>query len=220
MMRGQSAMTHALVLDFDGVIADTEPLHFRAFQETLEPEKLAFVWADYLSTYMGFDDRDAFRTRFKNAGRKVSAEKLAGLIAKKAEAFRRLARISGVKPYPGVRELLAAAREKKIPAAICSGALRSDIEPVLEANGLKGEFALMVTADDVPASKPDPACYRLVVERLGVAPRTALAVEDSPAGIAAAKGAGLRVIAVTNSHGRDKLFGADRIVSSLTTVRL
>jgi beta-phosphoglucomutase len=213
-------MTSALIFDFDGVIVDTEPVHYRAFQEVLEPLKLGFPWEEYVGAYIGGDDRDVFRLRYRNAGKKLDDQKLAVFIAQKAAAFQRLVHVAGVKPYPGVIELIAAAEQKKIPVALCSGALRSDIEPVLKANGLEKTFAAIVTADDVAASKPDPASYRIVVEKLGLAPRTCLAIEDTPAGIQSAKGAGLKVVAVTNSHGRDKLFGADRIVNSLVGFKL
>lgn len=213
-------MTSALIFDFDGIIVNTEPLHYRAFQEVLEPLKLEFPWEEYVGAYIGGDDRDVFRLRYRNAGKKLGDPALAELIKKKAVAFQHLARVAGVKPYPGVTDLIAAAGEKKIPVALCSGALRSDIEPVLAANGLQKTFVAMVTADDVAASKPDPESYRLVVEKLSLPPRECLAIEDTPAGIQAAKGAGLKVVAVTNSYGRDKLFGADRIVNSLVGFKL
>jgi HAD superfamily hydrolase (TIGR01509 family) len=215
-------MISALIFDFDGVIADTEPIHYRAFQEVLEPEKMTFPWEEYLGMYIGFDDRDAFRERYKNSGKKVDDRKLSDLIQKKAAAFSRLVTHAGVKPYPGVVELIALAGDKKIPVALCSGALRSDIEPVLAAVGLAGAFAQVVTADDVAVSKPDPTSYKLVVQKLGrgIVARNCIAIEDTPAGIAAAKAAGLKVVAVTNSHGRDKLFRADRIVNTLVGFKL
>lgn len=213
-------MIAGLIFDFDGVIVDTEPLHHRAFEEVLAAEKMVMPWADYISLYIGFDDRDAFRARYKNSGRKLSDAKLAELIQRKAETFQRLVHATGVKAYPGVTELIARAREKKIPLALCSGALQSDIAPVLATLGLSDAFSVVVTAEDVEASKPDPACYRLTVERLGIEARRGVAIEDTPAGIRAAKGAGLKVVAVTNSHGRDKLFGADRIVNTLEGFKL
>lgn len=213
-------MIGALIFDFDGVIVNTEPIHHRAFQDVLAPENLVMPWADYVSTYIGFDDRGAFRLRYKNSGRKLDDSKLAELISRKAETFQKLVQVAGVKAYPGVVELIAKAKEKHIPVGLCSGALKSDIMPVLATLGLRESFDRIVTAEDVAASKPDPECYRMIVSQLGVQPRTAIAVEDTPAGIQSAKGAGLKVVAVTNSHGRDKLFGADRIVVTLEGFRL
>ena len=221
----KTSIASAVIFDFDGVIVDTEPLHFRAFQEVLEPEKLAFPWRDYVSTYIGFDDRDAFRTRYKNAGKKLDENRLPDLVERKAKAFHSLVTMAGAKPYPGVLELIASIAGR-LPLALCSGALRSDIAPVFRTLGLETAFDVMVTADDVHASKPDPASYKLAVERLKtrfpdrkIEAKTCVAIEDTPAGIKAAKGAGLKVIAVTNSHGRDKLFDADRIVTSVAGLK-
>ncbi len=211
----------ALIFDFDGVIADTEPLHFRAFQEVLEPEGMGYSWKEYMDQYLGFDDRDALRHRYTRAKKKLSDEQLNDLTQRKAVAFERLVACGVVKPYPGVVDLVKAQAGVR-PVAICSGAVRSDIEPVLKALGIASHFQALVTAEDVPASKPDPTCYRLAVERLGggLVGRDCVAIEDTPAGITAAKGAGLRVIAVTNTYGRDKLFGADRVVTSLAGLRV
>ncbi len=213
-------MTTAIIFDFDGVIANSEPLHHRAFEETLAPENLVMPWKDYVGTYIGYDDRGAFRLRYKNSGRKLDDAKLAELIEKKAEAFQHLLQVTGVRPYPGVLDLIARARAKGLPVGLCTGALRSDITPILASLNIADSFACIVTAEDVSAGKPDPAGYVLAVRQLGISARTSIAIEDTPAGIEAAKGAGLKVVAVTNSYGRDKLFGADRIVATLENFRL
>ncbi len=218
-------MTSAVIFDFDGVIVDTEPLHFRAFQEVLEPERLGFTWKDYVSTYIGFDDRDAFRTRYKNAGKKLDEALLPGLVERKAKAFHNLATMAGAKTYPGIVELIDSIAGR-LPLALCSGALRSDIAPFFEHYGFASKFDVMVTAEDVHVSKPDALCYKLTVKKLQekfpslkIEARHCWAIEDTPAGIKAAKGAGLKVVAVTNSHGRDKLFDADRIVTTVAGLK-
>lgn len=217
-------MLTAVIFDFDGVIVDTEPLHYRAFQEVLKPLGLGYGWEEYLATYIGFDDRDAFRTVFASAGQTMDGHRLADLIALKAHAFNRII-AGGVVPYQGVVELIRDVKEN-VPAALCSGALRCDIDPILEQLSLAGVFDAIVTADDVPASKPDPASYLLTVRRLAEAfPATVrldsasmLAIEDTPAGIASARGAGLKVLAVTNSYPAEKLTAASSIVDSLATL--
>jgi beta-phosphoglucomutase len=210
-------MPDALIFDFDGIIVNTEPLHCEAFQRVLRPLGLGFSWHDYEKDYMGSDDRDAFRDYFASVGRKVEGEELAAFIAKKAAFFIELAH--GADPFPGVVELIRSA-SKEIKVGLCSGALRSDIEPVAKRLGIRDCFSTIVTADDVSRSKPDPASYRLAVERLGVRADRAIAIEDTPAGIASAKGAGLRVLAVTNSHGAEHLDGADAAVESLDGLAL
>jgi len=217
-------MLNAVIFDFDGIIVDTEPLHYKAFQEILVPLGLGYSWEEYLETYLGFDDRDAFREAFRADGRALSDQELKNLIHGKGEAFLRIVSV-GVAPYPGVVELIRSV-SGTLPLALCSGALRSDIDPILVQLGLTDAFDTLVTADEVAASKPDPESYRLAVQRLQeifpgqVDPAASLAIEDTPAGIASATGAGLKVLAVTNSYPRERLTGACKVVGSLAGIDL
>ncbi len=216
-------MLKAVIFDFDGIIVDTEPLHYRAFQQILEPLGLGYSWDEYVGRYMGFDDRDAFVEAFAATGQQLSHDTLEQLIDRKARIFQEVI-ASGVAPYPGVVRLATELAEK-VPVALCSGALPSDILPILNLLSLEKVFSVMVTAADVAASKPDPASYRLAVERLqsafpqhGIEPATCLAIEDTPAGIASAKGAGIRVVGVTNSYPADHLTSASTVIDSLDGV--
>ena len=211
----------AVIFDFDGVIVDTEPLHYKAFQQVLIPHGLGFSWEQYVDTYMGFDDRDAFVEAFSTKGKQINHEELTQLIAAKAFVFNNIIR-SGVTPYPGVIDLIKTLHNAKTPLAICSGALQSDIMPILGMLNISDCFGLVVSADDVDKSKPDPECYRLAFEKLSahwpmsvLLPAQAVAIEDTPAGISAASNAGLQVIAVTNSYQRNYLSDACFIVDSL-----
>ena len=211
----------AVIFDFDGVIVDTEPLHYQAFQKILQPRNLGFSWNEYVQTYMGFDDRDAFREAFQQKELPLSETELEQLVAQKADIFQEVIK-AGVAPYPGVTGLIQGLYQRTIPLAICSGALRSDILPILDQLGVASCFSTIVTADDVPHSKPDPTCYRIAAEQLmTIFPDKlascdhVIAIEDTPAGITSALGAGLKVIAVTNSYPADHLKQASRIVTSL-----
>ncbi len=222
-----TSLLDAVVFDFDGVIVNSEPLHHEAFGRVLEPLGLSFGWDEYLSHYLGFDDRDAFREAFRLRGRSVGEAELRGLIDAKAQAFEELVKQKGATPFPGVLGLIRRIGEAGVPLALCSGALKRDVDPILRKLEIAGAFAAMVTADDVAVSKPDPASYRLAVERLnGAAPAQAIdaarcvAIEDTPAGIEAARGAGLRVLAISNSYPREALRGAARVVASLEEVSL
>jgi HAD superfamily hydrolase (TIGR01509 family) len=217
-------MLNAVIFDFDGIIVDTEPLHYKAFQELLVPLGLGYSWEQYLEQYLGFDDRDAFREAFRAGGRLLSDQELKALMDAKADAFQSIVSV-GVAPYPGVVELIRAI-SGTLPLALCSGALRSDIDPILVQLGLTGAFDTLVTADEVAASKPDPESYRLAVRRLQeihpgrIDAAASLAIEDTPAGIASATGAGLKVLAVTNSYPKERLAGAVKVVDSLAGVDL
>ena len=212
----------AVIFDFDGVIVDTEPLHYAAFQRTLEPLGLHFTWQEYVETYIGFDDRDAFRHVFSLKGTILGQDELHRLIEQKSAFFKDIIG-SGVSAYPGVLDLIFQLHTNKFPLAICSGALRSDIDPILAMLGISDYFDVIVTADDVAASKPDPECYQLAFQRLQSAHKNrfsidaTIAIEDTPAGISAAKAAGLIVCAVTNSYPAARLGQATFVTDSLSS---
>jgi len=218
-------MLKAVIFDFDGIIVDTEPIHFQAFQSVLQPLQLGYSWEQYLDKYIGFDDRDAFREVFASAGKLLGDSMLGELISQKAEVFERIVR-QGVQPYPGVIELIKAL-SGSLPLALCSGALKRDIFPILEQFGLEGSFDAIVTADDVQKSKPDPESYLLTYQRLvdlyhhsTIPPQECIAIEDTPAGITSAMGAGLNVIAITNSYPAERLTGALHITDTLEGVTI
>lgn len=206
-------MISAVFFDFDGIIVDSERLHWAAFNKVMQPLGKTILWPDYVETFIGFDDRDTFRHALPNLGK----TELAGLIEKKATAFQALLATDGAAALPGAVELIKNL-SGKIPLAICSGALRADILPILGKLGIEAVFEAIVTAADTHISKPDPAPYKLAAKKLGVT--SGLAIEDTPAGITSAKGAGLRVLAVTNSYQPALLTAADAIVDSLEGLTL
>jgi len=192
----------------------------------LAPLGIPFPWEEYAERYMGFDDRDAFREAFRVHDRTLAGETLAELIAAKSRAFQEILR-KGVRPFPGAVPLIEAIHTRGIPLAISSGALRSDIDPILATLGVAGCFARIVSADEVEKSKPDPESYRLAWSALMrrfpgtlTSPGNSLAIEDTPAGIRSAKGAGLSVLAVAGSCRREELSEADTVVDSLEAVRI
>lgn len=224
-------MISAVIFDFDGIIVDSERLHWAAFNKVMAPLGKTISWPDYIQTYIGFDDRDTFRHALSG----ISQQELSRLITQKAAAFQELLESDGAAALPGAVELIKHL-SGRIPTAICSGALRADILPILKSLGIENEFSRIVTADDTHISKPDPAPYRLAAERLSVAasggrgitrrPAAStgdgfmLAIEDTPAGIASAKGAGLKVLSVTNSYPADALAQADAVIASLEGLTL
>ena len=211
-------MLTAVVFDFDGIIVDSEPMHFRAFNEVIQPLEMEFTWEEYCETYIGFDDRDAFRAIFKTHGKKTCSRDVAHLIDQKAEVFQKYVQNGEATPLPGAVELIKSI-PVRLPVALCSGALKGDILPIIGNLGIHNAFSVIVSAEDTPKSKPNPAPYKLALEKLGVDDAaTALAIEDTPAGILSAKGAGMKVLAVTNSHDRDYLMEADAITDSLEKV--
>jgi beta-phosphoglucomutase len=216
----------AVLFDFDGILVDSEPMHHRAFNEVLDPLGMEIPWKEYVEIYMGFDDRDAFREAFRAKGIDLDDANLARLVAAKSRAFQDGLR-NGVTAYPGVVPMIESLHAAGRPLAICSGALRADIAPILARLGVARCFDVIVSTDDVRRSKPDPESYALAFSRLAerhpallTVPGKSVAVEDTPAGIRSAKGAGLRVLAVTNSYGTGELAEADWIADSLESVRI
>ncbi|HKL49007.1 MAG TPA: HAD family phosphatase [Desulfuromonadales bacterium] len=210
----------AVIFDFDGIIADTEPLHFRAFLDVLAPEGISFTWDEYLERYIGFDDRDMFRTVFTDHNKNLTPRQMSELIGRKTERFMDAVE-QGVEACPGVVELVEHLAGR-LPLGLCSGALLCDIEPIMNRLGLFDLFTVLVSAEQVRASKPDPESYRLAVRRLqdafpekSIESGQCLAIEDTPAGIESARGAGVAVLAVSNSFPSRLLAGADQVVSTL-----
>jgi beta-phosphoglucomutase len=211
----------AIIFDFDGVLADSEPIHYQAFQEVLIPLGLGHSYERYLEHFIGFDDRDAFREAFREASRCLDQANLAVLIQAKSIAFRDIV-AKGIRPFPGAVSLVQDLVRHHVPLAIASGALREDIRLILDALHLETAFPIIVAADDVQRSKPDPETYHLVLARLrerygnhDFGGHNCVVIEDTTAGIQAAKAAGLCCIAVAHTAPASSLTTADHIVASL-----
>ena len=211
----------AIIFDFDGVIADSEPLHLAAFQQALEPEGIILTTEAYYADYLGYDDYDAIVAALREAGRPPTEESVERLMAAKAEHFLALVR-EGVRILPGVPAFIRQAATR-LPLAVASGALRREIELILAYAGLREAFETIVSAEDVSEGKPAPESFLLALERLRervptLAPGDCLVIEDSRAGIEAARRAGMRCLAVTNSYPASELGAADVVVPSLEKV--
>jgi beta-phosphoglucomutase len=203
----------ALVFDFDGVLADSEPLHLRAYQEVLSPLGLTLTRDEYYAHYLGYDDDGLFTMLAAAHGFELDARRLDALVAEKGRVFDAII-ASGDLLYPGAVsciERMAAA----FPLGIASGALRHEIEGILRGNRLYQHFRFIVASGDTPVGKPAPDPYRRAVELHAVLPSECLAIEDSHWGIESAKAAGLWCVAVTNTYSRDQLAVAHRVVGSL-----
>lgn len=215
-----AAGVRAVIFDFDGVLVDSEPLHFRALRDTLAGEGIAIDEAEYASCYLAYNDREAIRLAFERHGRPQAPERIAALVALKSTVFDALA--PEVPYFPGARDLVLRLHPR-LPLAIASGALCSEIERILEAGGLREAFQAVVGAEDVAHGKPHPEPYRTALGRLqlrerGLAPEDCLVLEDSVPGILSARAAGMRVIGVAHTYPPEKLASAHRVVQSLGEV--
>jgi beta-phosphoglucomutase len=203
----------AIVFDFDGVLADSEPLHLRAYQEVLSALGVTLTRDEYYAHYLGYDDEGVFKTVAAAHGFELDARRVDALIAEKGRVFDAIIE-SGDLLYPGAVscvERMAAA----FPLGIASGALRHEIEAILHGGRLNHHFRFIVASGDTPESKPAADPYRRAAQLHAVAPSECLAIEDSRWGIESAKVAGLSCVAITNTYPRDQLAMADRVIDSL-----
>ena len=217
-------MLRALLFDFNGVLVDDEPLHFRLFRRVLGEEGVDLDERAYYREYLGFDDRDALRAALRAAGRAAEPMSIARLTARKAAYYQEEIRCHGYPFFPGALDLVRGAAAAGWTLGVVSGALRDEVEGALGQAEVAGLFKTLVTAEDVDRGKPDPEGYRRGLEALNaepplparlIHPHEVLAIEDSPAGLAAAAGAGLRTLAVAQSYGREELTGAEVIADSI-----
>jgi beta-phosphoglucomutase len=206
-------LIQAIVFDFDGVLADSEPLHLQVYQQLLEPEGIHLDHATYCAKYLGFDDVGVFQQIAKDYGLLLGDEEIEILIEEKSRRFEALVS-SGNVLYPGadrcVRHLAAA-----WPIGIASGALRGEIELMLRGAGLLDRFKFIVASGDTDQSKPAPGPYLRAAELHGVPAAACIAIEDSHWGLQSARAAGMRTIAITHTYPRASLTEADVIVDSL-----
>ena len=215
----------AIIFDFDGVIADTEPLHFAGFRQTLAEVGIGLTESDYYANYLGYDDRGCFIAALTAHQRPTDPPALAPLMQRKAHAY-----LESVKDhlviFPGVREFVREAAAA-YPLAIASGALRHEIEVILEQAGIRKEFLHITSAEDVTRGKPDPQPYLHALNALNrqrreqtIVAGSCLVIEDSIPGIRSAKTAGMKVLAVANTHTIQYLHEAHAVAQSLSQVRL
>lgn len=201
-------MLKAVLFDFNGVIVNDEPLHEKLIDQLLIEESLRPKPGEFRQVCLGRSDRACIRDLFANRGRVLTEPMLDTLILRKANAYRQeLELLEKVPSYPGLHDLIFNIRASQLRMAVVSGALRSEIELVLERLNLQESFSAIVSGDDGVASKPEPDGYLLAVDRLNqrfpelnLQPSHCLAIEDTFAGLAAAKQARIPVVGVANTY--------------------
>jgi HAD superfamily hydrolase (TIGR01509 family) len=219
-------MLRAVIFDFNGIIVDDEPIHFELFRKVLGEEGIVLTEETYYARYLGFDDRGAFIAGFQDNNRTLSDATVRELIERKAIYYQDAIR-NHVTIFPGVKPLVADLAQS-LPLAVASGALRNEIETILTTAGLINYFRAIVSAEDVERGNPEPdnflkALAFLNAQTYGREPIQAadcIVIEDSKEGVRGARRAGMKCLAVTNSHPAELLREADAIVKSLEEVSL
>lgn len=214
-------MIRAIIFDWDGIITDTEPVHMRAWLEILEKKGISFGEEEFRHHYIGLNDSDFLNAVGDNHGCEFTDREKGVLIERKGLVTRRLLE-EHIPVIEGVGEIIPALA-RRYPLAICSGAQKNEIAYILGKLGWLGYFRPVVTQEDVVRGKPNPEGFLYTLKYLEqhyewdppLVAAECLVIEDSPHGIAAAKAAGMKCVAITNSFDEGHLRSADAVVHSL-----
>ncbi|MDZ8056328.1 MAG: HAD family hydrolase [Aulosira sp. ZfuVER01] len=198
----------AVLFDFNGVIINDERIHLQLIDQILIEENLQPQRDNERQASLGRSDRACFQELLHNRGRVVSEEYLTQLLNRKAQGYAlELEKLEKLPLYSGLDDLIFQVRSRNLKIGLVSGAIRNEIDLVLQRANLAEHFSVIVADDDITTSKPKPDGYLLAVERLNhkypqlsLQPQDCLAIEDTPAGIQAAKRAQMQVVGVANTY--------------------
>jgi beta-phosphoglucomutase len=198
-------MLNALIFDMDGTLVHSDPVHLEAFAEVLKPEGVAIDEEIYRSTIIGRTNEAIFASLLPH----LPVEKHEAYADEKEATFRRMA--SNLKPLEGLLDLLDWAERRDVRIALVTNAPRLNADHMLDVLGLAERFPVQITIEQVERGKPDPLPYLTALERLGIKAEEAVAFEDSPSGMRAAKAAGLFSFGVLTGLSADEMreIGAD-----------
>lgn len=220
-------MLRAVIFDFNGIILDDEPLHFKSMQEVAASLGAPFTQEEYYNRYLPFDDEACLTAICTDYSLQLTELQRREALQRKSELYHRL--LEGRYPlFPGAAPFIRSA-SRRFPLAIASGARREDIRRTLLAAELADCFRVVVGAEDFTRGKPHPESFLMALERLNgeldgearpVEPEECLVIEDSVGGVRGARAAGMTCLAVSNTYPRERLLEADLIVSSLGDVEL
>jgi HAD superfamily hydrolase (TIGR01509 family) len=216
-------MLRAVIFDFNGIIVDDEPIHFQLFQKVLGEEGILLTKQAYYARYLGFDDKGAFAAAYRENNRLLGQQELARLIERKASYYQEAIR-NQVVIFPGVKKLIGEL-SGNLPLAVASGALRHEIETILASADLLHCFPVVIASEDVERGKPEPDIFLKALALINasrdegpIRAADCLVIEDSKEGIKGARRAGMKCLAVTNSHRAELLAEANAVVQTLEEV--
>ena len=205
----------AVIWDMDGVIADTAPYHFKAWQKIFQKRGVNFTQDDF-THYFGQRNDTIIRNTL---GGQISQSEVDAIANEKERTYRKFVK-QNIKPLPGAIKLINSLGEHGFKIALASSAPIENIRLVTQGLGIENCFQAIVTGRDVIEGKPSPQGFLLAAQKLGVEPKNCVVIEDAIAGVTASKRAGMHCIAVTNTHPRENLMEADLVVDTLEAVSL
>lgn len=218
-------MLRAVIFDFDGVITDSEILHFRVFNKVLAPHNIELSKKDYYKDFLGLSDLDAFNLLVERGILKLDENGVREIALEKNRLFEDLVKEEG-NIIEGVRDFLKLLKANNILIAICSGSLLPEIEIILEQAKLSHFFDVIVSAEQVRKGKPNPEGFLLTLKELNkksstpVSPKQCVVIEDSRWGLEAAEAAKMHSVAITNSYEAEQLVPSDKIIDHFSELSL
>jgi HAD superfamily hydrolase (TIGR01509 family) len=220
-------LIRAILFDCNGIIIDDEPIHLRLFQKVLQEEGISLSPQEYYQKYLALDDRSCYKEVLREHQRVATDSYIQKLIRKKAHYYQKVI-AEELRIFPGVQSFVKK-HQKHYMLGVVSGALRHEIDLILERAGIISAYSVIVSTEDVQMGKPNPEGYLLAWEKLNTLPKfknhplkaqECLVIEDSIHGIEAAHHAGMKCLAVTNSYPKEKLTHADCVVDTLEGLRV
>lgn len=204
----------AVLFDMDGLMVDTEPVHFKAYKRVFNKYGKDFTEENF-KLYLGTSDVDCCKDMVVRFNLSISAEEL---LAEKRQVFRELIKTQLVS-QPGLNELLTALSENNYKIAIASSSSLEDIKAIIKGINISSMLDDFASAQEVEHGKPSPDVYLLAAKKLGVGSNECLVLEDAPVGVQAGKAAGMKVFAVPSQYTKDGDFSlADKVLNSLSEV--
>lgn len=206
---------YAAIFDMDGVLVDTYRAHYLSWLDMAQREGLHFTEADFAPTF-GRTSREIIAT-FWGKDRYDEAQ-VAQLDDCKEAAFRRIV-ANDFPAMPGVMDLLQSLHAEGFRLAVGSSGPKENVDLVLQELGARRLFGAVITGNDVHQGKPDPEVFLLAARRLEIAPSRCVVIEDAPAGVAAARAAGMKCVGlISTGRTRDDVAGAEAAVTALSEI--
>ena len=194
------------IFDMDGTVIDSTKHDFNAWKKVMHEKRIDFPYNDFLAL-LGAKGEEIVK-KFLD----IPKDQIDALLEKKEAVFQEIASLNGLLPMPGVVDFLEKIKAKGLRIALATGAGRTKLDYIFKRIEVSQYFQEIITANEIQKGKPDPEIFLKAAEKLGIRPEEAIVVEDAPNGLRAAKHAGMRCLAITSTHSRQSLQGADFIV--------
>jgi beta-phosphoglucomutase len=207
----------AVLFDMDGVILDSEPLHYVAAQATLAAREHRLTYEQYKQFFAGHTDKEGFKRYYAFLGEAINLQVIG---AEKAQMYQKVAATNKLTPCLGVIECIRELADRKLSLALVTGSIMAEAELILKTFAITDLFSVVIAAEDTTHSKPNPEGYLKGAKALAIHPKECIVIEDAPSGVKAAKSAGMRCIAVTTTYREEELREASLIVDLLNITHL